>query len=161
MNVDVNVESKMEISRRQLRVLSVHEFLLGHKTMKATSNICSTVGKDAPSICTAQRWFNQFKNGDFEFEDLPRSRRPLQVNMDLLKQLIEEAPRLTIRCLAERLGCSHTIVHKHLDELGQTWKYGVCVPHDLSPHQLQYGCIPFRPCSSEHPTECPDVRNRL
>jgi predicted transcriptional regulator len=78
------------------------------------------MGKDALSIRTAQRWFNQFKNGDFELDDLPHFGRPLQVNIDLLKRLIEEDPRLTTRCLAERLGCSHSIMKKHLDELGKT-----------------------------------------
>ena len=57
--------------------------------------------------------------------------------MDFLKQLIEEDPRLTLRCLAEQLGCSHTTVEKHLNELGKTWKYGVWIPHELSSHQLQ------------------------
>jgi histone-lysine N-methyltransferase SETMAR len=29
-------------------------------------------------------------------------------------------------------------VKKHLNELGKTWKYGVWIPHELSPYQLQY-----------------------
>ena len=61
------------------------------------------------------------------------------MNVDVLKQLIEEDPRLTTCCLAERLGCSHTTVETHLSELDKTWKYGVWMPHDLSPHQLQLG----------------------
>ena len=60
------------------------------------------------------------------------------MDIDLLKQLIEEDPRMTSRCLAERLRCSHTTVETHLHELGKTWKYGVWIPHDLSPHQLQH-----------------------
>jgi predicted transcriptional regulator len=47
----------------------------------------------------------------------------MELDVDLLKQLIEEDPRLTLRCLAEQLGCSHTAVEKHLNELGKTWKY--------------------------------------
>ena len=83
------------------------------------------MGKDVLSTRTAQHWFNRFKNGNFELDDLPHSRRPLELDMDVLKQLIEEDPRLTTRCLAERLGCSHTTVETHLGELGKTWKYGV------------------------------------
>ena len=59
------------------------------------------------------------------------------MDVDVLKQLIEEDPRLTTLCLAERLGCSHTTVETHLSELGKTWKYGVWIPHELSSHQLQ------------------------
>ncbi len=74
------------------------------------------MSKDALSIRTVQHWFNRFKNDNFELDDLPHSGRPLEVAMDLLKQLIEEDSRLTTRCFAERLGCSHTTVEKHLGE---------------------------------------------
>jgi hypothetical protein len=73
-----------------------------------SGNICGMMGKDALSIRTTQHWFHQFKNGNFELDDLLRFRRPPEVDIDVLKQLIEEDPRLTTRCLAERLGCSHT-----------------------------------------------------
>ena len=95
------------------------------------------MGKDVLSIRTAQHCFHRFKNGNFELDDLPHSGRPLQVDMDLLKELIEQDPRLTTRCLAERLGCSHIAIETHLHELGKTWKYGVWIPHQLSPLQLQ------------------------
>ena len=106
--MDVDLELEMKISRRELRVLLLHEFRLDRKATEATSNICSTMGKDVLSIRIAQHWFHRFKNGNFELDDLPHTGRPLQVDMELLKQLIEEDPRLTTRCLAERLGCSRT-----------------------------------------------------
>ncbi|CAF3892113.1 unnamed protein product, partial [Rotaria magnacalcarata] len=88
-------------------------------------SVCSTMGGDVLSIRTSQRWFNRFKNDNFELDDLPHSGRPMELDVDLLKQLIDGDPRLTLRCLAEQLGCSHTAVEKHLNELGKTWKYGV------------------------------------
>lgn len=94
--------------------------------------------KGALSIRTAQHWFNRFKNDNFELDDLPRVGRPLEVYMDVLKQLIEEDPRLTARCLAERVGCSHTTVETLLGELDKTWKYGVWIPHELSSLQIQH-----------------------
>ncbi|CAF1552105.1 unnamed protein product, partial [Adineta ricciae] len=96
------------------------------------------MGNDVLSIRTAQHWFNCFKNGNVELDDLPRSGRPFELDVDLLKQLIEEDPRLTSRYLAEQLGCSHTVVEKHLNKLGKRWKYGVWIPHELSPQQLQF-----------------------
>jgi transposase len=136
--MDVDHGLKMNLSRRQIRVLLFHEFRLGHKATEAANNICSTMGEDVLSICAAQHWFNRFKNGNFELEDLPRSGRPMELDVDLLTQLIEEDPRLTLRCLAEQLGSSHTAVEKHLNELGKTWKYRVWIPHELSPQQLQH-----------------------
>jgi [histone H3]-lysine36 N-dimethyltransferase SETMAR len=137
MSEEAGSSLKMDISRRELRVLLLHEYRLGHKATEAASNICSTMGKDVLSIRTAQHWFQEFKNGNVDLDDSRRSGRPPEIDVDVLKQLIEEDPRLTTRCLAERLGCSHTAVEKHLKELGKIWKYGVWIPHELSPLQLQ------------------------
>ena len=41
MDMDVDLELEMNIARRELRVLLLREFRLGHK---ATSNICGTMG---------------------------------------------------------------------------------------------------------------------
>ena len=95
------------------------------------------MGEDTVSIRTAQHCFNRFKSGSFELNDSRHSGRPPEVNVDVLKQLVEEDPTLTTRFLAERFGCSNTTVQTHLSELGKTWKYGVWIPHKLSPHQLQ------------------------
>ena len=136
--MDVDRETEMNLSRREIRILLLHEFLLGHKAAEATNSICRTMGHDIISTRTAQRWFNRFDNENFELDDLSRCERPVEVDLDRLKQLIENDPRLTIRCLAEQLGCSHTTVETHLNELGKMWKYGVWISHELSAHQLQY-----------------------
>ncbi|CAF1217878.1 unnamed protein product [Adineta ricciae] len=123
--MDVDVESKINLSHEEIRVLLLHEFRLGHKATEAANNICNTKGQNLVSTRTAQRWFNHFKNGDLELDDLPRFDRPMELDMDLPKPLIEEDPRLTLRFLAEQLKFSHTTVEKHLNELDKTWKYGV------------------------------------
>ncbi len=73
MDMDVDLELEMKISRRELQVLLLHEFRLGRKATEATSNICDTMGKGVLSIRTAQGWFNRFKNGNVELDDLPSS----------------------------------------------------------------------------------------
>ena len=104
MDMDVDLGLELKISRREFRAVLLHEFRLGHKVTEATSNICSTMDKDVLSIRTAQHWFNQFKNDKLELDHLPRSRRSLEMNLDVLKQLIEEDPTLITRCLAKQLG---------------------------------------------------------
>ena len=99
--MDVDRETEMNLSRREIRVLLLHEFLLGHKATEATNNICRTMGHDIISTRTAQRWFNRFDNGNFELDGSSRCGRPVEVYLDRLKQLIENDPRLTTRCLAE------------------------------------------------------------
>jgi len=137
MDKNNNIESKIIISKKELRALLIHEFLLGHKVTEATKNICSTMGKGIISTRTVRRWFSRFKNGDFEHNDLSRSGRPSEINIDDLKRLIEEDPRLNTRYLAEQLGCSHITISRNLKELGKTWKYGAWIPHQLSKFQLQ------------------------
>ena len=130
IEMEVDLELEMKLSRRELRLLLLHEFRLARK---ATSNICATMSKHLLSIRTAQHWFHRFQ----KLDDLPHSGRPLQVDIDLLKEPIEQDPRLTTSCLAERLRCSHIPIETHLHELGTMWKYGVWIPHELSPLQLQ------------------------
>ena len=77
------------------------------------------MGENTLSICTLLHWFNRFKSGNFELNDSRHSRRLLEVDVDVLKQFIEEDPRLTTCCLAERLGRSHTTVETHLSEIRQ------------------------------------------
>ena len=133
MDMDIGLELELKISRRDLPVLLLHEFRLGHKETEATSNRCSTMGKDVLSIRTAQHWFNRFKNDNLELDDLSRSGRALEVDLDVLKQLIEEDPSLTTQRLTERPRCVHATVESHLEELGKTWKYDVWTLHELSP----------------------------
>ena len=45
MDMDVDLELELKISRRELRLLLLHEFRLDHKATEATSNICGTMGK--------------------------------------------------------------------------------------------------------------------
>ena len=136
--MDIYYELKMNLLRREIRPILLHQFRLRHKATEAANNICNTMSEDLLSIRSAQHCFNRFKNGNLELDDLPRPGRPLKVDVDHLKQLIEQDPRLTSPCLAEQLGCSHTAVEKHLNELGKTWRYRVWIPHQLSPHHFQY-----------------------
>jgi len=77
------------------------------------------MGDNVLSTRTAQHWFNRFKNGNLELDDLPRSGRPVEVDVNLLKQLIEQDPRLTLRCLAEELVCSYVTVEKTSERISE------------------------------------------
>ena len=54
IEMEVDLELEMKLSRRELRLLLLHEFRLGRKATEATSNICGTMGKAVLSIHTAQ-----------------------------------------------------------------------------------------------------------
>lgn len=126
----------MTKSRRDVRILFLHEFRLGHLASEATRNICHTMGQGIATLRSVQRWFQRFKHGDFDIEDSTIPGRPITFDNDEILQLIEADPRLTTRCLAERLGSHHSTIAQHLHALGKSWKYGVWIPHELTPNQL-------------------------
>lgn len=126
----------MEFSRRDLKVIAFHEFSLGHKVGESNDNLCRTVGEGKISLSSLKVWFRRFRNKDYQFDDKPRSGRPPEFDINDLKALIESDPRLTTRCLAERMGCSHTTIENYLSDLGKTWKYGLWIPHEMTKDQL-------------------------
>jgi hypothetical protein len=52
IDMDVDHKLKMNLSHREIRVLLLHKFRLGHKATEAANNICSTMGEDVLSIRT-------------------------------------------------------------------------------------------------------------
>ena len=83
--MDADHQLKMNLLRREIRPILLHEFRLGHKATEAANNICSTVGEDLLSIRTAQHCFNQFNNGNIQLDGLPRPSRPPKVECGSLK----------------------------------------------------------------------------
>ena len=67
--MDVDRESEMNLSCKELRVLLLHEFRLDRKATKAARNIYSTMSEDRLSIRAAQHWFNRFKSDKFKRND--------------------------------------------------------------------------------------------
>ena len=94
------------------------------------------MGEDVLSIRTTQYCFNRFKNGNLELDNSPRPGRPREVDVDHLKLLIEQDPRLTSWCLAEQLGCSHTAVEKlkRIRQNMEIWSVG----YPISYHHISF-----------------------
>jgi histone-lysine N-methyltransferase SETMAR len=114
----------------------LYEFELDHSAAEAHRNIVRALGADTVSSSTCQAWFRRFRSGDHSLEDHPRSGRPLEVDLDILRQLIEANPHETIRSLALTLGCSYTTVDNALHVLGKVQKFGRWIPHQLSESNL-------------------------
>lgn len=125
----------MEISKREKRVLILHEYKLGIKPKRAYEKICESMGQGTVSLRMVKDWFNKFTNNDFDLNDKPHQGRPQIVDRDRCIQLIEEDPKLSSREIAIELKCSHMEIFNILKELGLKYKHGVFVPHSLSQNQ--------------------------
>ena len=52
-------------------------------------NLCAVYGDEALKERQCQNWFDKFRSGDFSLEDEKRSGRPVEVDDDLIKAIID------------------------------------------------------------------------
>jgi DNA-binding Lrp family transcriptional regulator len=64
-----------------------------------------------------QRWFQKFRNGEFDLGYEKGRGHPSEIDDDELRALVEACPRTTIRELADELGASKTAVPEHLKRM--------------------------------------------
>ena len=62
--------------------------------------------------------------------------RPIEVDDDLIKAIIDSDCHSTTREIAEKLHISHTCIENHLKQLGYVQKLDTWVPHELKEKHL-------------------------
>ena len=131
----------------KIRAIFLYEFKLGRKAAETARSINKVFGKGTASERTVQRWFRKFSDGDENLEDEEGRGRPVAVNNDNLRTMVETDPRTTIRELADGLGISHSTFLDHLKQLGKIKKLDKWVPHDLNENQKNRR---YEICSANH-----------
>ena len=72
--------------------------------------ICSAFREDAVTYKTCEKWFQRFRNGNFDFSDRERPGQPKKIKNEQL----EENPTETEKELAQALGVTHqAIFHRY------------------------------------------------
>ena len=94
------------------------------------------MGTDAVSYHTAVNWFRKFKAGDYNIEDQPHPVTTTKIDVDRLKDRIEQDQTLSTAQLGEEFGCSKKTVANHLHEFGKAWEWRRWVPNELNSGQL-------------------------
>ena len=70
----------MMLDKKQIRVIFLFEFKMGHKAVETTRNINNTFGPGTANECTVQWWFKEFCKGDKSLEGEKLSGQPSEVN---------------------------------------------------------------------------------
>lgn len=121
----------------KIRVLLLHYWKKGLSAAGTTKEICDVEGQGTVSERTARFWFHRFNEGDTSLEDKKRSGRPMVVNQEELRDLVEQQPTSSTRGLSNDLGASHNTIARHLHNLGFAKKNPLSVPHELTEQQSQ------------------------
>ena len=90
----------------------------------------------------------KFKNGNFDIDNMPHSRRPSEFDKDHLKALLKEKSCQTSCELAKKINCNQKTILNHLHSMGFAEKLGVWVPHELSGNKKE-NCLQI---ASQHLT---------
>ncbi|GFX10795.1 histone-lysine N-methyltransferase SETMAR [Trichonephila clavipes] len=99
-------------------------------TIQAT--LLDLVGKNLPFSAPKNPIGVFSRKSDEPVTDESRAGCPSDFDDNLLKTVLEQNPRQSTRCIAERLNTSQSTIIRHLEQLGKVSKLGVWVPHNLS-----------------------------
>ena len=76
--------------KQHFRHLLFFAFHQGLKAAEAAQDICMVYGEGVIGKYMARKWFVKFKNGNFDIDDMPCSRRPSEFDKNHLKALLKE-----------------------------------------------------------------------
>ena len=68
---------------------------MARKTTETTRNVNNAFGPGTANECTVQSWFKKFCKGNESLEDEEHSGRPLEVNYDQPRAIIEAVLLIT------------------------------------------------------------------
>ena len=127
---------KIEEKKQHFRHIMFYDFKKGKNATEMQKMICAVYGESDVTDWTCQKWFAKFRAGDFSLDDAPRSGRPVEVDSDQIKTVIENNQRYTKRERADILKISRSSVENHLHQLGYVNHFDVWVSQKLSKKNL-------------------------
>ncbi|XP_011069198.1 PREDICTED: histone-lysine N-methyltransferase SETMAR-like [Acromyrmex echinatior] len=100
--------------------------------------ICEVYGADAVSERKrrTQELFIQFRSGNFDVKDRPRSDRSVTEKVDEILQLVEQDRHVSCQEIINALRINHVTVWNDLKKAGYAKKLDVWVPHELTQRNL-------------------------
>lgn len=110
--------------------------LCGDTPTKVHADLAVAFGENVPDLRTIQRWFSEAQKRRLSVEDLPRSGRPKNPDIDAaIQQECKQTRGISTRELAHNTGIPQTTVLEHLRALGYQYLCNRWIPHVLSDDQ--------------------------
>lgn len=106
------------------RHLLFYEYIQGKTAAAAAPAICSGYGDNCIGETTALTWFTDFRNGILDVVDAPNLGRTSEVDQDRLEAILKTDGQQTLRESADKMGCSHESVRRHLLLMGHKQRSG-------------------------------------
>ncbi|CAK9806780.1 Histone-lysine N-methyltransferase SETMAR [Anthophora plagiata] len=122
----------MNSQRKHLRHARLHCFKKGNSAKDTADKISTVYGSGAATITIVHNWFKRFRAGNFELNDEDRSGRSAMTNTDLIKAMLAENPRYSVRVIVDAINIPRTTEHNHLIRMGYVNRCEVWVPHLLT-----------------------------
>ena len=107
-------------------------FKKGKDTTKMQKKTCAVYGEGAVTDEMSLAQFAKFRARNFSLDSAPWSVRPVEVDSDQIKTLIENNQCYTMWEIANILKISKSSIENHLYQLGYANHFGVWVPHKFS-----------------------------
>ena len=114
----------------------LHYFKKGKNATETQKNICAVYGEGAVTDRMLSKVVCEVCAGGFLLDTAPWSGRPVEVDSDQIKTLIENNQRYTTRERADILKISKSNVENHLHQLGYLNHFDVWGPRKLSEKNL-------------------------
>ena len=99
----------MEENKQRFQHIMLYYFKKGKNINWNSKKMCAVYGEGAVSDQTCQKWFSKFCTGDFSLDDAPWSGRPVEVDSDQIKTIIEKNQYYTTQKIADILKISKSI----------------------------------------------------
>uniref|UniRef100_A0A0N5C6I1 HTH_48 domain-containing protein n=1 Tax=Strongyloides papillosus TaxID=174720 RepID=A0A0N5C6I1_STREA len=123
------------LSKRDIRAIMLYEFKRSTNAGKTTRKIKETFGENLVFVSAVQKWFKNFREGSKDLENEESERPKSVLHNDVLREVVEANPRITVRELARELNVSKSTVSRHLQEIEKTKKLDQWTPHELNDYQ--------------------------
>ena len=118
--------------KQHFQHIRLYYFKKGKNATETHKKICAMYGEGAVTDQTCQKWFTKFHTGDFSLDNAPLSGRPVEVDSDQIKTVIENSQCYTTQETADILKISKSSIENHLHQLGYVNGFDVWVLHKLS-----------------------------